>query len=63
MPTDQSNPTERLIAEPLCVRLGIDRTRVQAVASGNNVAALGPRATSLTPEVLSGNISRSCKAF
>ena len=50
MPTDQSNPTERLIAEPLCVRLGIDRTPVQAVASGNNVAALGPRATSLTPE-------------
>jgi hypothetical protein len=47
MPTDQNNPTERLIAEPLCVRLGIDRISAQAVTSGNNVAALGLRATSL----------------
>src|SRR5271163_249963 len=40
----------RLIAEPLCVRLGIDRTSARAVTSGNNVAALAPRATSLPPE-------------
>ena len=50
MPADQNKHTERLIAEPLCARLGIDRTSAQAVASGNYIAAFGPRAASLPLE-------------
>jgi hypothetical protein len=50
MPINQSNRSERLIAEPLNIRLGIDRIVMPAVAAARNVAAHDPRAALLPPE-------------
>jgi hypothetical protein len=50
MPINQSNRTERLIAEPLYIRLGIDRIVMPAVAAARNVAAHDPRTALLPPE-------------
>jgi hypothetical protein len=49
MPNDQNSPTESLIAEPLCVRLGIDWTSAPAVTAGINIPAPN-RQVGLTPE-------------
>ena len=46
MPADQKNLTERLIAEPLCVRLGIDRTSAQDTASSAVIAPVPAIASS-----------------
>src|SRR5271157_797320 len=50
MPINQSNRTERLIAEPLSIRLGIDRPVTPAVTGAKNIAAPNPRSAHLPPE-------------
>jgi hypothetical protein len=47
---NQSNRTERLIAEPLSIRLGIDRPVTPAVTGAKNIAAQKPRSALLLPE-------------
>jgi hypothetical protein len=50
MPFNQSNRTERLIAEPLSLRLGLDRPVTSAVPAAKNIAAFNPRSALLPPE-------------
>jgi len=50
MPINQSNRTERLIAEPLNIRLGIDQIVMPAVTAAKNIAAHDPRTSLLPPE-------------
>ena len=50
MPINQSNRTERLIAEPLNIRLGIDQIVMPAVTAARNIAAHDPRTALLPPE-------------
>jgi hypothetical protein len=50
MPINLSNRTERLIAEPLSLRLGIDRPGTPAVTGAKNIAAPNLKSALLPPE-------------